>query len=302
MEFQDELLGALKSCIPFDSSMWGTATMTSNGIDVHSIHLHQSSQAMLFAYEAVKHQDSPAQRLAEQSVTTLSFNSDIEFAGPGKEGMRILCEEFGHRNGLITCEINPFTKFVHWLSLYRKDSKAVCTKLEIQLLDNLAPHLMQALAINRRMHLDKLVGDIARQSWSVAIADARGVLYHSGNQFWELVEGEWNIQDRERLPSALLKGLLDKNQVIGHTIVVHCKHEYGLMYLQARPWARVDGLSPREFTVAKMLATGMSQKEVAAKARRSPETIRSQIRIVFEKLEITNVVMLAPHLALRDYD
>lgn len=109
-EFQDELLGALKSCLPFDSSMWGTATMTSNGIDVHSIHLHQSSQAMLVAYEAVKHQDSPAQRLAEQSVTTLSFNSDIEFAGPGKEGMRALCEEFGHRNGLITCEINPFTK------------------------------------------------------------------------------------------------------------------------------------------------------------------------------------------------
>jgi DNA-binding CsgD family transcriptional regulator len=52
--------------------------------------------------------------------------------------------------------------------------------------------------------------------------------------------------------------------------------------------------------VAKMLAGGMSQKEVAAKARRSPETIRSQIRVVFEKLDITNVVMLAPHLALRD--
>ena len=111
LEFQDELLGALKSCIPFDSSMWGTATMTSNGVDVHSIHLHQSSQAMLVAYEAVKHLDSPAQRLAEQSATTLSFNSDLEFAGPGKEGMRALCEEFGHRNGLITCEINPFTKF-----------------------------------------------------------------------------------------------------------------------------------------------------------------------------------------------
>ena len=302
LEFQDELLGALKSCIPFDSSMWGTATMTSNGVDVHSIHLHQSSQAMLVAYEAVKHLDSPAQRLAEQSATTLSFNSDLEFAGPGKEGMRALCEEFGHRNGLITCEINPFTKFVHWLSLYRKDPKQVCTNVEIHLLDNLAPHLMQALVINRRIHLDKLVGDIARQSWSVAIADTRGVLYHLGNQFWELVESEWNTQNRERLPLALLKGLLDKNKVIGRNIVVHCKHEHGLMYLKARPRERVDGLSPREFMVAKMLASGMSQKEVAAKAKRSPETIRSQIRIVFEKLEITNVVMLAPHLALRNYD
>jgi len=84
--------------------------------------------------------------------------------------------------------------------------------------------------------------------------------------------------------------------------VVHCTHEHGLMYLKARPREKVDGLSPREYLVAKMLASGMSQKEVATKAKRSPETIRSQIRIVFEKLEITSVVMLAPHLALRDYD
>lgn len=302
LEFQDALLVALKSCIPFDSSMWGTATMTSKGIDVHSIHLHQSSQAMLIAYEAVKHQDSPAQRLAQQSATTLSFNSDIEFAGPDKEGMRALCEEFGHRNGLITCEINPFTQFVQWLSLYRKNAQQVYEQVDIELFDNLAPHLMQALAINRRIHLDKLVGDIARQRWSVAIADARGVPYHVGNQFWECLDSEWNTKNRERLPPELLNKLLDKNQVIGRNIVMHCKHEHGLMYIKARPREKVDGLSPREFIVAKMLVSGMSQKEVATKSGRSPETIRSQIRIVFEKLGITNVVMLAPHLALRDYD
>ena len=213
-----------------------------------------------------------------------------------------MCEEFGHRNCLITCDINPFTQFVHWVSLYRKDAKQVCTTVETELFDNLAPHLMQALAINRRVHLDKLVGDIARQSWTVAIADKRGIPYHVGKLFWGLVESEWNTQNRERLPPALLGKLLEKKQVIGRNIVVHCTHEHGLMYLKARPREKVDGLSPREYLVAKMLASGMSQKEVATKAKRSPETIRSQIRIVFEKLEITSVVMLAPHLALRDYD
>lgn len=302
LEFQDALLVALKSHIPFDSSMWGTATITSSGIDVHSIHLHQSSQAMLIAYEAVKHQDSPAQRLAQQSATTLSFNSDVEFAGPGKEGMRALCEEFGHRNGLITCEINPFTQFVQWLSLYRKDVKQVFKRVDIQLLDDLAPHVMQALAINRRIHLDKLVGDIARQRWAVAIADMRGIPYHIGHQFWECLNSEWDTPNRDRLPPDLLKKLLDENKVIGRNIVMHCKHEHGLMYIKARPREKVDGLSPREFMVAKMLMSGLTQKEVATKSRRSPETIRSQIRIVFEKLEITNVVMLAPHLALRDYE
>lgn len=300
LKFQDALLEALKSCIPFDSSMWGTATMTGEGIDVHSIHLHQSSQAMLIAYEAVKHQDSLVQRVEQLPAATVSFNSEIEYAGPDKAGMRALCEEFGHRNGLVTCETNPFTKFVHWMSLYRKDAKQVCTDEETLVFDKLGPHLMQALAINRRIHLDKLVGDIARQSWSVAIADTRGVPYHVGNQFWDLMEAEWKIQNRAQLPPVLLNKLLNKNQVMGRNIVVHCKPEHGLLYLKARAREKVDGLSPREYMVAKMLASGMSQKEVAAKVSRSPETIRSQIRIVFEKLEITNVVMLAPHLALRD--
>jgi DNA-binding CsgD family transcriptional regulator len=300
LDFQDALLEAVKSSIPFDSSMWGTATMTSSGIDVHSIHLHQSSQDMLIAYEAVKHQDSVAQRVVQPTVTTLSFNSDVEFAGADKAGMRELCEKFGHRNGLITCDMNPFTKFVEWLSLYRQDPTQACTKEETQIFHNLGPHLMQALAINRRIHLDKWVGDIARQSWTVAIADTRGVPYHAGNQFWALMETEWETQGRDCLPPALLNKLLNKSQLIGRNIVVHCSPEHGLMYLKARPREKVDGLSPREYMVAKMLASGLSQKEVAIKTLRSPETIRSQIRVVFEKLEITNVVMLAPHLALRD--
>ena len=241
-----------------------------------------------------------AQRVVQPTVTTLSFNSDVEFAGADKAGMRELCEKFGHRNGLITCDMNPFTKFVAWLSLYRKEPTQVCTEEETQIFHNLGPHLMQALAINRRIHLDRWVGDIARQSWSVAIADTRGVPYHAGNQFWELMETEWKTQGRDCLPPALLNKLLNKSQLIGRHIVVHCTPEHGLMYLKARPREKVDGLSPREYLVAKMLASGLSQKEVAIKALRSPETIRSQIRIVFEKLEITNVVMLAPHLALRD--
>ena len=297
--FQDALLVALKTSIPFDSSMWGTATMTAHGIDVHSIHLHQSSQAMLTAYEAVKHQDSPAQRLMLQTTTTLAFNSAIEFAEPDKAGMRDLCETFGHRHGLITCDINPYTKFVQWVSLFRQDVTQVCTDEEIEILNNLAPHLMQALAINRLIHLDKLVGDVARESWSVAIADTRGVIYHARADFWDLIATEWNVNNHNLLPGVLLNVLLVNKHVVGRHTVVHCTLAHGLMYLKARRRERVDSLSTREYLVAKLSASGLSQKEVAAAVGRSPETIRSQMRIVFDKLAINNVVMLAPHLALR---
>jgi DNA-binding CsgD family transcriptional regulator len=158
---------------------------------------------------------------------------------------------------------------------------------------------MQALAMNRLIHLDKLVGDVARESWSVAIADTRGVPYHVGQHFWDLLAAEWSVHDRTLLPGALLNLLRLNKQVAGRHTVVHCSLEHGLMYLKARRREKVDALSAREYLVAKLLASGLSQKEVAATLRRSPETIRSQMRIVFDKLAINNVVMLAPHLALR---
>lgn len=38
--FQDAALDLVKPVLPFDSSMWGTATRTDRGIDIHTIHLH----------------------------------------------------------------------------------------------------------------------------------------------------------------------------------------------------------------------------------------------------------------------
>lgn len=40
--FQDSALRLLKPVLPFDASMWGTATATAIGIDVHTLHLHEN--------------------------------------------------------------------------------------------------------------------------------------------------------------------------------------------------------------------------------------------------------------------
>ena len=58
--FQDAALSQIKQVLPFDSSMWGTATTAPEGIDIHTVHLHEKSPEMLVAYEQVKHLDSAA--------------------------------------------------------------------------------------------------------------------------------------------------------------------------------------------------------------------------------------------------
>ena len=300
-EFQDAILELVKSLLPFDSSMWGTATMRDNGIDIHSIHLHRLTPGMLDAYQQVKHQDTAAAKATYKPRATLGFDAAAEFCGADQADIRRFAAEFGHRHFFITSDLHPVTRFVQWVSLFRADPTMHCTEQERLLLESLAPHLMQALAINRLVHLERLTGDVARESWCVAIADTRGVLYHADPRFRELVESEWPPGAGDRLCTALLAQLTGPNeQVTGRGVVIRRTLERGLLFLKARVRAPVDSLSAREFMVASLLATGLTHKEVAVRLQRSPETVRSQIRMAFEKLQINSVAMLAPLLALRE--
>ncbi|MES2529524.1 MAG: LuxR C-terminal-related transcriptional regulator [Pseudomonadota bacterium] len=300
--FQDQILTDLKVALQFDSSVWGTATMTPAGIEIHSIHLYNQSPRMLPAYERIKHLDTAAMRVTQQPRATMGFNPERDFEGPAHEALRHFCEEFGHRNFFVTSDLNPRTRFVHWISLIRSNADQFCTPAEIELLSHLAPHLMQALALNRLVHLDRLGGsDASRETWAVAIADTRGVIYHADPRFRELMHLEWNGHSEERLPeslSALLAG--QDSRVVGQRVVVERALEHEVLFLRARRRHAVDSLSTRELMVARLLADGLTQKQVAAQLDRSLETIRTQARTVFDKLDIKTVVMLAPQLALRD--
>lgn len=301
-EFQDAVLDTVKPSLPFDASIWGTATMTQEGIDIHSLHRHRFPDEMFDAFHRVRHQDSAAVRVTRQPRMTIGFAAEEEFSREDQAEIRGFARRYSQHHCFITSDINPMTRFTQWVSLFRSEPQRRCTHAEVAFLDALAPHLMQALAINRLVHLDRLVGDTARESWAVAIADPRGVLYHADQRFKELMAQEWPLQQGGGLlGDALLSELQGSKEprVVGETVVVQRTLEQGLFFLKARPRHPVDSLSPREFVVAELLASGMTQKQIAARVCRSPETIRSQVKAIFTKMNINNVTLLSPLLALR---
>lgn len=294
--FQDAALAQLKQVLPFDSSMWGTGTATLGPdiLDIHTIHLHETSPEMIAAYELVKHQDSAASSVLGNANITNTFHSETFFSAPDKKEVLEFLRNFRHHNILITADNLPRKHFTHWISLFRYDKDAHCTEGERRLLHQLAPHVMQALAMNRVTHLARLeVVDKSLSPHGRAIADMRGVLYHVDPQFRGLARAEWNDWGEYRLPTSLMVALSSGCEFfIGRTLVVRQHAEHGLLFLTVRSRCRADELTTREWTIARLIEKGESHKEIAKALNRSPATVRNQIQRIYEKLQVGSIATL----------
>ncbi|MNT79962.1 Transcriptional regulatory protein UhpA [compost metagenome] len=74
--------------------------------------------------------------------------------------------------------------------------------------------------------------------------------------------------------------------------------EQRLLFLKCRHRCRADSLTPREHTIAELLARGDTHKEVAAILNRSPATVRNHIQSIYDKLQVGNVAGLIHELRL----
>lgn len=297
---QDATLDLLREALPFDSAMWGTATNTPQGIDIHHIHLQNQPPDMLADYEAVKHLDTAAQAVSQYPRHVMGFNVEEWFHRRRQARLREYGARYKQANFFIASDLNPATQFVHWFTLFRSSERARCIHQECRLLQMLAPHVMQALTLNRITHLNRLEGPGIKGCGS-AISDLHGVIYHADTGFEELLRREWTGWRGDRLPAALLDTFLQgQTRHVGHAAVVTGRPEEGLIFLGARCRSRIDDLTPHEHAVAELAARGLTHKEIARALARSPATVRNQIRSIYEKLEISHIAGMIAALRTAD--
>ena len=285
-EFQDASLELIKKVVPFDTSMWGAATMKTSGIDIHSIHLHRTSQEMLDAYELVKHEDTAAFSVVQRGTATDGFHSKVMFA---RTEYGEFLRRFEHENFFIAVETTKATSFVQWFSLYRADREAHCSADERDLVEALRPHVLRALAINRGHHLKSLSRPVEGARHGLAIADLRGVTYQSDPYFDALMRREYLRANSQALPSALMERLLREDEMTGRHVVISARRAHSLLFLRARPRCIADALTARERVIARQIARGSTHKQIAQMLTRSPATVRNQIQKIYAKLEVSNI-------------
>ena len=298
--FQDAALDLIKPYVPFSSSMWGTATTTAEGIDVRTLHLHQKSPDMMIEYEEHKHLDSAAAYFFGKGDRTRGFNVAQWFTAPKEAQLLDYLRRYEQNNILITTSSEPRTSFLQWVSLFRASPDSNYTTKDEQLVAVLSPHLMQAVGLNRVLHLDRTIAvPINGQSRGAAIADLHGAIYHCAPAFDELMREEFSGWASGQLPKRLLEHFMSAQPMyVGQNAVLTQRVEQRLLFIAARKRCRADNLSSRERTVAERLSLGETHKEIAAALGRSPNTVRNQIQSVYDKLEVNNVAGLIQELAL----
>lgn len=298
-EFQDAALRLVQQVLPFDSAAWGTAIHGSDGVETHNIHLHKLPEDILSAYERLRHLDTAAQAASRRPCSTLGIHAKSWFSSPEQAPMLDYGRRFQLANYFIVSGLDSRADCFNWVTLYRADENHHCRENERALLETVSPHLMQALAINRLSHLER-VNASPRENAARAISDLRGVLHHMDPTFCDFLRREWISWSGGRLPPTLLDHLRQgQPRWVGRDTVVSSRVEHGLLFLDARERCPADNLTPREHLVAELVARGLSHKDIAQQQRRSPATIRNQVRAVYEKLKVNNAAGLIKALRMR---
>lgn len=296
--FQDAALELLKPVLPFDSAWWGSATVTDSGLDVHTIHLYRQPEEMLQAYEEVKHLDTAAQAVTLRPADTLAFDGHHLFGGRHQKAARDYVRRFEQSHFFVGSILVPDRRFTRWLTLFRSSPEEHCTEGERSLLSHLMPHVQQALELNRLTHLRQLPQSSGSARLGTALADPRGMVQHMDPVFEYALRAEWPGWHGPRLPDQVLcTAQRGEQRLVARTLVITLRAQHGMLWLMARPRLAIDALSPREESVARLVAKGLSHKQIAALHKRSPATVRNQIRSVYEKLSVSNVAALVEALS-----
>lgn len=304
-QFQDRVLQLLKPLIGFDSSMWGSGTWRAPGVDVHSIHLFEQPAEMITEWMRVNSEDTIAHAVVRTPGWVMNAHMPTLFSSKRKRAMRDYTTRFDKGSGLVTryhhTGAQTDSSLISWISLYRKSPDRHFTERDRADFEAIVPHIVEALTINRLVHLDRMFTREARRTAQLAIVDRRGRIHTAEAGFAPLLRGEWSAWEGEALPLPLMLELGSGHDTfLGERILVGARSVGDLLFLHARPLTGFDRLTPRQRDVARHFAAGQNYKGVARGLGISPTTARNHLQAIYAKLRINDRVALAKLIAADD--
>jgi DNA-binding CsgD family transcriptional regulator len=293
--FQEEAVQLVKPLLRFDLAMWGAGRMTHPGVTVHTLFLHEIPGEHIAEWQSLNTQDKVIPLVSAQPGKPLTFHSPTLFAGDEDRPMREFTERAGWQSAMVTAFVDPQPRVMQWLSLFRRDADHAYTDGEQSFASLIVPHFVEALTINRTLHMLSVYGPGADRPGHFAYADSNGFLYYADPGFTVLLTGEFPAWDGRTVPQPWLDDVVvrGKTLCLGRSMSLDARVQGGLVFLRAHALSRIDELSPRERDVAARFARGHSHKDIARDLELSPSTVRHHLKSIYAKLAIHDKAELA---------
>jgi DNA-binding CsgD family transcriptional regulator len=301
-EFREFSMGLLKSLVPFDSAIHGSAVLKQQGMQIQETYLYNKPVEQLADYAAITHADPVLEASRANPGRMIRFHPPTLFSGKEKRPLFDYAKRYEHGNGTFTIHVDQCSPDAQIFGMYRADQNRHFLKQDSWIAEQVIPHLLEAHKVNRALAMRRTVNDADRST--VAIASQNGALHFCGAGFRKLLNMEWREWEGAILPRTLMDSLVraGPDGFCSPAIRVTAKYAGDILFLRASRMSalapctiinpellqNVYGLTPAEARVAITLLEVYSAKGVANYLGVSFNTVRTQIKEIYVKLGVNS--------------
>jgi DNA-binding CsgD family transcriptional regulator len=297
-QYHERALALLAPFSPFDAARWGSGSIAPSGLSVTHTYLHNAPPEMVAAYDAVKSHDQQATARANRSgFHTLRLHASTHCSLPEQRVLRDYQRRFRQENSLVVAHIRARDWQTNFISLYREREEAQFSVDEARIVEELWPHLLEGRRVNLRIQASDLVMLGGRAGSGLGIVDGSGAILYAEREAILLLDEHGPCLRKGYLPSAIFESLRSAGKYRNDVIRICSAVVQEMIFFRVRRLRPADSLSPRELEIARAMARGATHKTVALELGISPETVRSHLRRIHEKLSVKNRAGLIAELA-----
>lgn len=289
--FQAYAMERLRRHLAFDAAIWGMTTqMEDDSHIVHDVYSEGTPENCGDQINFALKFTEPRILIARTCLSSpgICFNFGPEQLHTDIRQM-LVTQYFGAMHVLCTMSRSDIPQLLSFLSLHRSNAACAFSEDDRQLKQFLMPHLADMMQINRVMQIASVRSNTLSSQTAMAVVDEVGVLCAAEPGFGSHLRNEWPEWDGPFLPKPLLTALSSgRKRYIGMSFAFTFQQVYKSTLVTIARRTPADMLSPREYAVANEFANGESYKEVARHLGMSPATVRHHLRIIYEKLGVTD--------------
>ncbi|MBC7702487.1 MAG: response regulator transcription factor [Rhodoferax sp.] len=284
--YQHAALSAVQRILPFDMAWWGIMSPNDGSFLLHSSHLFNLPAGYVEIWEQTKSDDNVAKAVREQPRRTTYFDERDLAAAPG---LATLTSSHNIGQAFCTSDSTSAGNTFTFLSIYRAQKESRFTADELMLKQYLMPHLCSSWAINRAFEIEHFKASTAGGEAAIAVIDRQFDVVNAEDGFRRFIDAEWPDWQSASLPPQMLQWLHSKTASLKLDRIVMHRYSFADFHLlMARTRSRVDLLSKREVSIAQAFSRGLSYKEIARELDRAPATVRHHLRMIYEKLGVSD--------------